>query len=154
VQCLEAGLLAGKDMTDLVAVPSLLLADDNPVFLQALIEILEPDYEVVAALHEGASVLDKVIALCPDLVILDISLGDMTGLEVWRRVKAAGCTAKAIFVTVHEDIDFVKAAFDLGASGYVFKSRVSEDLQRAISTVFNGGRFVSGGLSLPSQAEK
>jgi two-component system nitrate/nitrite response regulator NarL len=75
-------------------------------------------------------------------VILDISLGDMTGFEVARRLKDSGCTAKLIFLSVHEDVDFVTAAFDIGASGYVFKSRVTEDLTKAIDIVFNGGRFV------------
>lgn len=130
-------------MTNFATVPSLLLADDNPGFLKILIEILEPTYKVVAALHEGASVVEKVAALCPDLIILDISLGDMTGLEVFRRARAAGCATKVIFLTVHEDVDFVNAAFDIGASGYVFKSRIAEDLTRAIDLVFNGGRFVS-----------
>ena len=79
----------------------------------------------------------------PDLIILDISLGDMTGFEVARRLKKSGNTAKIIFLTVHEDIDFVRAAFDLGASGYVFKSRISSDLITAIDTVLCGvpGKF-------------
>lgn len=87
--------------------------------------------------------MEKAAALCPDLIILDISLGDMTGLEVFRRARAAGRAAKVIFLTVHEDVDFVNAAFDIGASGYVVKSRIAEDLTRAINVVYNGGRFIS-----------
>jgi len=128
---------------DIVAHPSLLLADDNPALLETLIEMLEPSYRVAAALCNGASVLREVPALCPDLVILDISLGDLTGFEVARRLKDTGCPAKIIFLSVHEDIDFVNAAFDLGASGYVFKSRITADLTKAIDTVFNGGQFAS-----------
>src|SRR5271156_1761038 len=102
--------------------------------------MLQTEYKVVAALPNGTSVLDQVAFLSPDLVILDVSLGDLTGFEVARRLKDSGCPAKIIFLTVHEDVDFVNAAFDLGAFGYVFKSRVTEDLTRAIDTVFNGGR--------------
>ena len=128
---------------DIVAQPSLLLADDNPALLETLIEMLEPSYRVAAALCNGASVLEKVSVLRPDLVILDISLGDLTGFEVARRLKDIGCSAKIIFLSVHEDIDFVNAAFELGACGYVFKSRITADLTKAIDIVFIGGQFAS-----------
>src|SRR5258705_10463670 len=128
---------------DIVAQPSSLLADDHPALLETLIEMLEPSYRVAAALCNGASVLEKVSVLRPDLVILDISLGDLTGFEVARRLKDIGCSAKIIFLSVHEDIDFVNAAFELGACGYVFKSRISMDLTRAIDVVFSGGHFSS-----------
>jgi DNA-binding NarL/FixJ family response regulator len=128
---------------DIVAHPSLLLADDNPALLETLTEMLEPTYRVAAALCTGASVLEEVATLCPDLVILDISLGDLTGFEVARRLKDTDCPAKIIFLSVHEDIDFVNAAFELGASGYVFKSRITADLTKAIDTVLNGGQFAS-----------
>jgi DNA-binding NarL/FixJ family response regulator len=128
---------------DIVTHPSLLLADDNPALLETLIEMLEPSYRVAAALCNGASVLQEVSTLCPDLVILDISLGDLTGFEVARRLKDTGCPAKIIFLSVHEDIDFINAAFDLGACGYVFKSRITADLTKAIDIVFKGGQFAS-----------
>ena len=128
---------------DIVAHPSLLLADDNPALLETLIEMLEPSYRVAAALCNGTSVLEEVSVLRPDLVILDISLGDLTGFEVARRLKDIGCSAKIIFLSVHEDIDFVNAAFELGACGYVFKSRITADLTKAIDTVFCGGQFAS-----------
>jgi DNA-binding NarL/FixJ family response regulator len=135
-----------------VAAPAIVLADDNPAMLMTLVEMLQTRYIVAAALPNGTSVLDQIAMLCPDLVILDISLGDLTGFEVAKRLKNSGCTAKIIFLTVHEDIDFVSAAFDIGASGYVFKSRVTEDLTRAIDTVFNGGRFVSNSPPKASHA--
>lgn len=126
-----------------IAAPALLLADDNPALLSNLVQMLQAEYKVVAAFPDGTSVLDNVAVLHPDIVILDISLGDMTGFEVARRLQRDRCSAKIIFLTVHEDLDFVNAAFDIGACGYVFKSRVSEDLIRAISTVFEGGQFAS-----------
>jgi DNA-binding NarL/FixJ family response regulator len=128
---------------DSMVLPSLLLADDNRTLLETLVEMLQPAYQVAAAMNNGTSVLERFAALSPDVIILDISLGDLTGFEVARRLRDAGCTAKIIFLTVHEDIDFVNAAFDVGASGYVFKSRISADLTKAINTVFHGGRFTS-----------
>jgi DNA-binding NarL/FixJ family response regulator len=128
---------------ELVALPSLLLADDNPALLETLVDMLEPTYKVAAALHNGVSVLEKFGALGADLIILDVSLGDITGFEVAKRLREAGCPAKILFLSVHEDIDFVNAAFDLGASGYVFKSRITTDLTKAIDIVFHGDRFAS-----------
>jgi DNA-binding NarL/FixJ family response regulator len=129
--------------SDSVALPLLLLADDNAALLETLVELLQPTYQVAAAMNNGRSVLERFSSLDPDVIILDISLGDLTGFEVAKRLRDAGCSAKIIFLTVHEDIDFVNAAFDLGASGYVFKSRISADLARAIDVVFQGGRFAS-----------
>jgi DNA-binding NarL/FixJ family response regulator len=140
----EAQYIGSFPMDTKIAVaPALVLADDNPALLSNLVQMLQAEYKVVAAFPNGTSVLDNVALLQPDIVILDISLGDMTGFEVARRLQRDCCSAKIIFLTVHEDMDFVNAAFDIGACGYVFKSRVSEDLIRAISTVFGGGRFAS-----------
>ena len=97
--------------------------------------MLEPAYTIVAALSCGAPVTEQAITLLPDLIILDISLGDISGFEVARRLKRAGCAAKIIFLSLHEDMDFVGAAFGLGASGFVFKSRLSTDLENAIAAV-------------------
>ena len=128
----------------------LILADDNPEVLETLAEMLQPAYAVVAALGDGGSVLQNVDALAPDVIVLDISLPDMTGFDVVRQLNKRGSTAKVIFLTVHENIDFVRAAFDLDVAGYVFKTRISSDLIEAINTICNGGRFSSAELSLPT----
>jgi DNA-binding NarL/FixJ family response regulator len=129
--------------TAIVALPTILLADDNPSMLETIVDILGKKYTVVAALSNGACVLDQIDRLRPNLAILDVSLGDMNGFEVARRLRDRGCPAKIIFLTVHEAIDFMSEAFNVGASGYVFKSRVAEDLTKAIDVVINGGRFTS-----------
>lgn len=127
----------------------LVLADDNPEVLETLADMLQPDYVVAGVLSDGRSVLQQVVGLKPDVIILDISLPDMTGFDVVRQLKRDGISAKVIFLTVHENIDFVRAAFELDAAGYVFKSRISSDLVEAINTISNGGRFSSAELSLP-----
>ena len=123
--------------------PTVLLADDNHDLLELLAQMLQPTYEVVAALTSGTAVPEHAAALLPDLIILDISLGDMSGFEVARRLKKAGCPAKIIFLSLHEDMDFVRAGFGLGASGYVFKSRLYSELENAIAAVLSGGQFSS-----------
>jgi DNA-binding NarL/FixJ family response regulator len=105
--------------------------------------MLRAKYEVAAALSNGASALDEIAGLDPDIVILDISLGDLSGFEVARCLKRNNCPAKIIFLTMHECPDFMNAAFEVGASGYVFKSRATPDLTNAIEAVFRGGQFQS-----------
>ena len=127
----------------------LVLADDNPAILETLAEMLQPHYEIADALPDGRSVLRRVPELRPDVLILDISLPDMTGFDVVRQLKSSGVHAKVIFLTVHENIDFVRAAFDLEAVGYVYKSRIGSDLIPAIDAACRGGRFSSAEMPLP-----
>jgi DNA-binding NarL/FixJ family response regulator len=117
--------------------------DDNRDLLAVLRGMLQHTYKVAGALSNGAAVLEQAASLHPDVIILDISLGDVNGFEVARRLKKAGCPARIIFLTLHEDMDFARAAFGLGASGYVFKSRLDIDLQNAIAAVLSGGHFSS-----------
>jgi DNA-binding NarL/FixJ family response regulator len=133
-------------------VPSIRLvqADDNPEILATVADMLQPSYEVADALSDGESVLQRVPELCPDVLILDISLPDMTGFDVVRRLKKNGVDTKVIFLTVHENIDFVRAAFDLDAVGYVYKSRIGSDLITAIDTACQGGHFSSAEMSVPT----
>jgi DNA-binding NarL/FixJ family response regulator len=81
---------------------------------------------------------------------LDISLGDLSGFDVARRLRDRPSRAKIIFLSIHEDVEFVTASLDIGACGYVFKSRVVEDLRKAIEIVYAGGRFVSPTFALRS----
>ena len=136
-------LVPARTNSGLVTAPAILLVDDNPELLELLVGMLEPTYKIVAAQCNGTAVVDQAAALLPDLIILDISLGDVSGFEVARRLKKAGCPAKIIFLTLHEDMDFARAAFGLGASGYVFKSRLTTDLENAIAIVLSGGQFTS-----------
>jgi DNA-binding NarL/FixJ family response regulator len=134
-------ILPIPDQLPILAYPVLLLADDNRDLLIALAETLRTRFIVAGVLSDGRSVLNEIAALAPDIALLDISLGDMTGFEVAAQLRVQCYPTKIIFLTFHEDVDFVSAAFDLGASGYVFKSRIAEDLIKAIEVVSSGGRF-------------
>jgi CheY-like chemotaxis protein len=136
-------LVPARTNSGFVTAPRVLLVDDNHGLLELLVGMLEPNYKIAAALCNGTAVVDQATALLPDLIILDVSLGDVSGFEVARRLKRSGCPAKIIFLSLHEDMDFVGAAFGLGASGYVFKSRLTTDLENAIATVLSGGQFSS-----------
>jgi DNA-binding NarL/FixJ family response regulator len=126
-------------------VTRLLLADDSRDLLETLVEILRRDFTIAGTLTSGASVVDQAAVLKPDIILLDVSLGDMTGFCVAQRLIRAQCPAKIVFLSVHEGFHFVRAALDLGASGYVFKSRINEDLVNALRAVSQGAQFLPAG---------
>jgi DNA-binding NarL/FixJ family response regulator len=123
-----------------------LLADDNSAVLNHVTRTLRKEYDIVAAVTDGESVLKQYPRLRPDVIVLDISMGDLSGIDVARRLRDSGCHSKIVFLTVHEDSDFVNAAMGTGASAYVVKSRMSTDLVSAIEAALAGKLFVSGSL--------
>jgi DNA-binding NarL/FixJ family response regulator len=129
----------------------LVLVDDNPAMLETLAEMLQQNFTIAGKFSSAAPMLADVGRLNPDIILLDISMGDMTGFYAAKRLKSMGCAAKIVFLSVHENPDFVRAAFDLGASGYVFKSQVSSDLMDALEAVSRGERFVPVSSSSSSE---
>jgi DNA-binding NarL/FixJ family response regulator len=120
----------------------LILADDNTAILDLMKHILQKEYEIVAAFSEGCSVIREAPVLMPDVIILDISMGELSGFDVTRELRREQCNSKIIFLTVHEELQFIRAAFDAGAAGYVFKSRMHTDLKTAINAVQAGKVFI------------
>lgn len=128
-------------------VPRLLLADDNSAVLDHVSNLLrEHNYDVVAALRDGAAVVSEYRRLRPDVVVLDIFIEKVSGLDVARQLCESGCSAKIVFLTIHEDPDFVNAAIGAGGNAFVVKSRVSTDLITAIKAVLANKLFVSPNL--------
>lgn len=129
-------------------IASVLLADDNPAILSHVGKLLNQDkkYEVVGAVNCGDDVLREYSRLRPDIIILDISLGEASGIDLARNLLDSGCRSKIIFLTVHEDSDFMNAAMGAGASAYVVKSRLSSDLLSAVNAALSGKIFVSSSL--------
>jgi len=125
---------------------SVLVADNNSAVLDHVAKVLSTDYDVVAAVKDGTTVLSEFPRLNPDVIVLDISMGELSGIDVARRLRDSGCNSKIIFLTVHEDADFVSAAMGVGASAYVIKSRLSVDLISAIHAVLANKLFVSPSL--------
>ena len=119
-----------------------LIGDDNPAMLDAVKHMLQGEFNVVAALEEARDVVDQVSKLQPDVVVLDLAMGGMNGFEITRQLRIDLCRSKIIFLTVHEDLDFIRAALDAGASGYVFKSRMNTDLRTAMKMVLNDKVFI------------
>jgi DNA-binding NarL/FixJ family response regulator len=127
---------------------TILLADDNSAVLNHVRKMLakEKSYKVVAALTDGTFVRREYLRLKPDILILDISMGGLSGIDIARQLRDLGCTAKVIFLTVHEDRDYVNAAIGAGGLAYVVKSRLHLDLLHAIKAVLADKLFVSSTL--------
>lgn len=130
----------------------ILLADDSPSMLQAARLILEPEFQIVGTVHDGEAVLEAMQSLKPDVLILDISMGLMNGLEAARLLTRIGSKAKIVFLTVHKDQEFVEEAFSAGAMGYVIKPRLGTDLLIAVREALMGHTFVSPDLISPSRS--
>lgn len=121
----------------------ILLADDHKEIRDRVVRLLEPEFEVVGAVEDGSSLLEAASKMKPDVCVVDISMPMMGGIEAVAQLKASGSPAKIVFLTVHDDHDFVEAALAQGALGYVVKSRMASDLRAAIKGAIAGRLFLS-----------
>jgi len=121
----------------------ILLADDNLEIRERIGSLLQSHFDVVASVENGQQAIESAIALNPDILVLDISMPIFNGIEVASHLRDSSCRAKLIFLTVHEDRDYVEAAFSLGACGYVLKRRIDSDLIPALQGALEGRTFTS-----------
>ena len=121
----------------------ILLADDHPVMLGKVRSWLEKDFEVVGAVEDGQALISAAAEMQPDVVILDITMPGINGIEAAKQLRQVGSRAKIIFLTVHEDPDFRSEALFSGALGYVLKSRLTLDLIPAIHEAIANKFFMS-----------
>jgi CheY-like chemotaxis protein len=120
-----------------------LLVDDNKEILARTASVLERDCIIVGAVQDGLSALEAERTLHPDVIVLDISMPGMTGLEVATRLRTAGSRAAVVFLTVHNENDLMLAARAAGGIGYVLKPRLASDLTVAVREAQHGRPFVS-----------
>ncbi|MGB9258362.1 MAG: response regulator transcription factor [Candidatus Korobacteraceae bacterium] len=119
----------------------LLIAVENPAIQQTLLELVQEHYDVVAIVGEGKSVLKEVEAARPDVVLLGVAFRGVSGFEIARRLRQSKSPARIILLSLHESQDMVRAAIAVGISGYVFLSRLLDDLPAAIDAVSHGQVF-------------
>ncbi|HUL33560.1 MAG TPA: response regulator transcription factor [Candidatus Eisenbacteria bacterium] len=120
-----------------------LLADDLAQVLSAVAALLKGQFEIVAMETDGHAAFEATLALAPDLVVLDISMPGMSGIEVARELKKQGNRAKIVFLTVHEDPDILATCLAAGGLGYVVKVLMQTDLIPAINQALADRPFVS-----------
>jgi DNA-binding NarL/FixJ family response regulator len=120
-----------------------LLADDHPALLERIARLLAGEFEIVGMVGNGLDLIEAAARLDPDMVVLDITMPGLDGIQTARRLRQAGCGAKLVFLTVHDDADYVRAGMEAGGAGYVVKARLAADLSPALHAVLAGGCFVS-----------
>ena len=123
--------------------PRVLLADDHTMFSQGLQSLLEDDFDLVGAVADGEALVEAARRLNPDVIIVDISMPMMNGLDAVRQLKKDGATAKIIFLTMHADDRLLAEAFRCGGSGYVLKQSAGEELITGIGKVLAGQKYVT-----------
>jgi len=129
--------------------PRVLLADDHSLLLEAFQKLLEPAVTVVGAVTDGHALLEAARRLRPDIIVVDIGMPLLNGLEAGRQIKQKMPQVKLIFLTVNEDPDFITEAFHAGASAYLLKKSIGSELFRAIQQVMNGHTYVTPLLENP-----
>src|SRR4030095_13036126 len=102
--------------------PRVLLVDDNADMLNSVASVLASRCQIVGAVKDGRPAIEAAGTLKPDVIVLDISMPGMGGFEVANRLKAAGSKAAVVFLTIHDDEEFVRAAREVGGLGYVLKT--------------------------------
>jgi DNA-binding NarL/FixJ family response regulator len=126
-----------------------LLADDLAQVLCAVAALLKEQFEIVAMVSNGGAALEATLRLVPDLVVLDISMPGMSGIEVARQLQKRGSNARIVFLTVHQDADILATCFAVGGLGYVVKVLMQTDLIQAMNEALADRPFVSRFSSAP-----
>jgi DNA-binding NarL/FixJ family response regulator len=131
--------------------PRVLLADDHLMLVEALKKVLEPDYEVVGSVGDGLALLRVADKLRPDVIVLDIAMPFLNGLDAGRQLKHDMAGTKLIFLTMNEDAYLVGEAFRAGASAYLLKRGAASELTKAIAEALKGRSYITpciaGGLA-------
>jgi DNA-binding NarL/FixJ family response regulator len=126
-----------------MALPRILLADDHTIVRQGLQKMLEKDFDVVGAVADGRALLEEARRLTPDVIVLDISMPKLNGIEATRQLRKSGIDARIVVLTMHADVTYATEVLEAGASAYVLKTTPSETLVRAIRAALKGDRYVS-----------
>jgi len=123
--------------------PRVLLADDHRLLREAFVKLLEPECDVVGAVTDGRALLEAAPRLRPDVVVLDIAMPLLNGLDAARQLKRSMPSVKVIFLTVNEDPDLAAEAFRAGGSAFLLKNSVASELLQAIQDVIQGRSYVT-----------
>jgi DNA-binding NarL/FixJ family response regulator len=121
----------------------ILLADDHQILAEGLKSLLEPEFELVDIVDDGRKLITRAKELCPDVIVADITMPLLNGIEAISKLKKANVTAKIIILTMHQDVTYAMKAFKMGASGFVLKHSASAELVTAIREVLSGRTYVT-----------
>lgn len=125
------------------AKPRLLMADDHTLVLEGIRKLLENEFDLVGTIEDGHGLLEEVRRLQPDVILLDISMPLLNGIEACRQLTKSMPESRVIFLTMHADVIYVEEALRAGAAGYVLKRSAAAELTVAIHTVMEGSRYIT-----------
>jgi len=120
-----------------------LLADDHTIVAEGLRSLLENEFDLVGAVNDGRALLEAARNLNPEVIVADISMPLLNGLDAARQLRRDGVAAKIVFLTMHADVQLAAEAFRVGASGYLVKQSAAEELITAIHEVVKGRAYIS-----------
>lgn len=122
--------------------PRLLLADDHRMVAEGLRGLLEPDFQLVGIVKDGLALIEAADKLMPDIIVADVSMPLLNGIEAVLRLKRKNKDIVVIFLTMYMDVTYAASAFDAGASGYVLKHSAPSELRTAIQSALKGQKYV------------
>ena len=123
--------------------PRVLLADDHKIVLEGLKSLLEPEFELVGTVEDGRALVAEAARLRPDVIVADISMPQLNGIEAVRQIKDKDEKIKIVFLTMHPDPSYAASAFDAGASGFVLKHSAPSELITAIKEAIQGRTYIT-----------
>ena len=123
--------------------PTVMLADDHTMIAEAFRNLLEPQYHVVATVHDGRSLVDKALQMQPDIVVVDVGMPLLNGLSAGQQLKQKLRKVKLIYLTMNDDPDLAAEALRTGGSAYLLKSSAASELLKSIHEVLRGGTYVT-----------
>ncbi len=130
-----------------MARPRIVLADDHGVIMQALGDLLDRDYDIVAAVRDGLELVDAARRLRPDVIVADMNMPRLSGLDALRQLTSEAIESRFVFLTMDGDPALAAEAFRTGAAAYLLKHSATEELHVAIQEVLQGRSYVSPRLS-------
>lgn len=125
----------------------ILLADDHRIVLEGLKNLLEADYDVVGMVEDGQSLVQEALRLRPEVIITDITMPLLNGIDTVLHIRKEGLNPKVIFLTMHNDAMYAKEVLDTGASGFVLKHSASSELITAVQEALRGNTYISPAIS-------
>ncbi len=126
---------------------TVLLADDHKIVLEGLKGLLAEDFEVVGTVEDGRALLEQVQKLCPDVIVVDVAMPLLNGIDAVKQIKKSGLDTKVVFLTMHHDAMYAKEAFEAGAFGFVLKHSAPSELTKAIEEALKGNTYISPSIA-------
>jgi DNA-binding NarL/FixJ family response regulator len=122
--------------------PRIILADDHPAVLKATTALLEPQFDIVGIAMDGAILVSEVLRLYPDVIVIDITMPVLSGIDAAHRLRESAPSVKIVFLTVHSEQQFMEACMAVGAFGYVLKPHMKTHLIPAIQAALVGRSYI------------